>query len=376
MSGSKTPSSDAPRLSLYQPPAADEPPPESATPTTQSASKRALITGITGQDGSYLAELLIEKGYEVHGLIRRSSTFGTERIEHLYEDPHAEGPRLILHYGDLADGTALSNLVHEVEPDEIYNLGAQSHVRVSFDQPLYTADIDGLGTLRMLEAARQLNRRKSVRVYQASSSEMFGKVAEVPQTERTPFHPRSPYGCAKVFSYYQTVNYREAYGLFACNGILFNHESPRRGETFVTRKITRAATRIREGLQDKLYLGNLDAKRDWGYAKDFVRAMWMMLQHDEPDDFVIATGRTHAIRDLLALAFAQVQLNWQDYVEIDPRYQRPSEVDLLLGDASKAASVLGWQPETTFEQLVELMVAADWRLARRERWMEQAPAAA
>jgi GDPmannose 4,6-dehydratase len=376
MTGPKTPSADAPRLSLYQPPAADESPAESATSVTQSANKRALVTGITGQDGSYLAELLIEKGYEVHGLIRRSSTFGTERIEHLYEDPHAEQPRLILHYGDLADGTALSNLVHEIEPDEIYNLGAQSHVRVSFDQPLYTADIDGLGTLRMLEAARQLNRRKTVRVYQASSSEMFGKVAEVPQTERTPFHPRSPYGCAKVFSYYQTVNYREAYGLFACNGILFNHESPRRGETFVTRKITRAATRIREGLQDRLYLGNLDAKRDWGYAKDFVRAMWMMLQHHEPDDFVIATGRTHAIRDLLKLAFAQVQLDWQDYVEIDARYQRPSEVDLLLGDASKAASILGWQPETTFEQLIELMVAADWRLARRERWMEQAPAAA
>jgi GDPmannose 4,6-dehydratase len=376
MSGSKTPNSDAPRLTLYQPPATDESPAESAAAAQPTATKRALVTGITGQDGSYLAELLIEKGYEVHGLIRRSSTFGTERIEHLYEDPQAEEPRLILHYGDLADGTALSNLVHEVEPDEIYNLGAQSHVRVSFDQPLYTADIDGLGTLRMLEAARQLNRRKTVRVYQASSSEMFGKVAEVPQTERTPFHPRSPYGCAKVFSFYQTVNYREAYGLFACNGILFNHESPRRGETFVTRKITRAATRIREGLQDKLYLGNLDAKRDWGYAKDFVRAMWMMLQHDEPDDFVIATGRTHSIRDMLTLAFSHVQLNWQDYVEIDPRYQRPSEVDLLLGDASKAAAVLGWRPETTFEQLVELMVAADWRLARRERWMEQAPAAA
>jgi GDPmannose 4,6-dehydratase len=354
-----------PDLSIYQP--------EATSPTS---GRRALITGITGQDGSYLAELLLEKGYEVHGVIRRSSTFGTERLDHLYEDPHAPHPRLILHYGDLADGTALSNLVHEVEPDEIYNLGAQSHVRVSFDQPLYTADIDGLGTLRMLEAARQLNRRKQVRLYQASSSEMFGKVAEVPQTERTPFHPRSPYGCAKAFSFFQTVNYREAYGLFACNGILFNHESPRRGETFVTRKITRAATRIREGLQDKLYLGNLDAKRDWGYAKDFVRAMWLMLQHHEPDDFVIATGRTHAIRDLLALAFAQVQLPWQEFVEIDPRYQRPSEVDLLLGDPSKAADVLGWLPETSFEQLIELMVAADWRLARRERWMEQASVAA
>jgi GDPmannose 4,6-dehydratase len=338
--------------------------------------RRALVTGITGQDGSYLAELLLEKGYEVHGIIRRSSTFGTERLDHLYEDPHEHRPRLILRYGDLADGTALSNLVLEVEPDEIYNLGAQSHVRVSFDQPLYTADIDALGTLRVLEAARQLNRRKQVRLYQASSSEMFGQVAEVPQTERTPFHPRSPYGCAKVFSYYQTINYREAYGLFAANGILFNHESPRRGETFVTRKITRAATRIREGLQDKLYLGNLDAKRDWGYAKDFVRAMWLMLQHDEPDDFVIATGRTHAIRDLLELAFNQVGLRWQEFVEIDPRYQRPAEVDLLLGDASKAAAVLGWRAETTFEQLIELMIAADWRLARRERWIEQQPAAA
>jgi len=338
--------------------------------------KRALITGITGQDGSYLAEFLLEKGYEVHGVIRRSSTFGTERLDHLYEDPHAPHPRLILHYGDLADGTALSNLVFETEPDEIYNLGAQSHVRVSFDQPLYTADIDGLGTLRMLEAARQLNRRKSVRLYQASSSEMFGKVAEIPQTERTPFHPRSPYGCAKVFSFHQTVNYREAYGLFACNGILFNHESPRRGETFVTRKITRAATRIREGLQDKLYLGNLDAKRDWGFAKDFVLAMWLMLQHDEPDDFVIATGRTHSIRDMLALAFRQVQLPWQSYVQIDPRYQRPAEVDLLLGDPSKAADVLGWRPETTFEQLVELMITADWQLARRERLIRQQPVAA
>jgi GDPmannose 4,6-dehydratase len=294
----------------------------------------------------------------------------------LYEDPHEPHPRLILHFGDLADGTALSNLVSEVEPDEIYNLGAQSHVRVSFDQPLYTADIDALGTLRLLEAARQLNRRKQVRLYQASSSEMFGKVAEVPQTERTPFHPRSPYGCAKVFGFHQTVNYREAYDLFACNGILFNHESPRRGETFVTRKITRAATRIREGLQDRVYLGNLDARRDWGYAKDFVQAMWLMLQQDRPDDFVIATGRTHSIRDLLTLAFDHVQIPWQSHVELDPRYCRPSEVDLLLGDASKADDVLGWRPETTFEQLIELMVASDWRLARRERWVQQAPVAA
>jgi GDPmannose 4,6-dehydratase len=357
-------------LSICRPDSSDAP------ETPAHAGRRALVTGITGQDGSYLTELLLEKGYEVHGIIRRSSTFGTERLDHLYEDPHEPNPRLILHYGDLADGTALSNLVAEVEPDEIYNLGAQSHVRVSFDQPLFTADIDALGTLRLLEAARQLNRRKEVRLYQASSSEMFGKVAEVPQTERTPFHPRSPYGCAKVFSYFQTVNYREAYDLFAANGILFNHESPRRGETFVTRKITRGATRIREGLQDKLFLGNLDARRDWGYAKDFVRAMWLMLQHDRPDDFVIATGRTHSIRDLLTLAFGHVQIPWQNHVELDPRYCRPSEVDLLLGDASKAAEVLGWRPETTFEQLIELMIAADWRLARRERWMEQAPAAA
>ncbi|MEX2176164.1 MAG: GDP-mannose 4,6-dehydratase [Pirellulaceae bacterium] len=349
---------------LYQPSAAS------------SAPRRALITGITGQDGSYLAELLLEKGYEVHGVMRRSSNFGTERLDHLYEDPQSPNPRLILHYGDLADGTALSSLVHEVEPDEIYNLGAQSHVRVSFDQPLYTADIDALGTLRMLEAARQLNRRRAVRFYQASSSEMYGKVHEVPQTERTPFHPRSPYGCAKVFSFYQTLNYREAYGLFACNGILFNHESPRRGETFVTRKITRAATRIREGLQQKLYLGNLDARRDWGYAKDYVEAMWRMLQQDRPEDFVIATGRTHSIRDLLTAAFAHVGLPWQPHVELDPRYQRPSEVDLLLGDASKARELLGWTPATTFEGLIELMVHSDWELARQERWLRERTAAA
>ena len=366
-----------PTLTLYQPPKDDQtildvPPAGQAT----SATKRALITGVTGQDGSYLAELLLAKGYEVHGVIRRSSSFNTGRIDHLYEDPQTADPRLILHYGDLSDGTALSNLVLETEPDEIYNLGAQSHVRVSFDQPLYTADIDGLGTLRMLEAARQLNRRKHVRLYQASSSEMFGKVHEVPQTERTPFHPRSPYGCAKVFSYFQTLNYREAYGLFACNGILFNHESPRRGETFVTRKITRAATRICEGLQEKLYLGNLDAKRDWGFAGDYVEAMWLMLQHDKPDDFVIATGRTHSIRELLQLAFSRVQLPWQPYVEIDARYQRPSEVDLLLGDASKAAEVLGWRPKTSFEELIDMMIQADWELGREERWMKQRPAAA
>ena len=343
---------------------------------TASAPKRALITGITGQDGSYLAELLLEKGYEVHGVVRRSSTFGTERIEHLYQDPHHQNSRLILHYGDLADGTAVLNLVLSIEPDEIYNLGAQSHVRVSFDQPLYTADVDALGTLRVLEAAVQLNRRRPVRFYQASSSEMYGLVQEVPQTERTPFHPRSPYGCAKVFSHHQTVNYREAYGLFACNGILFNHESPRRGETFVTRKITRAATRIREGLQDKLYLGNLDAQRDWGFARDYVEAMWLMLQHDTPDDYVIATGRTSSVRDFLELAFAQVRLPWQTYVELDSRYQRPSEVDLLLGDAAKAREVLGWEPKTTLEELVGLMIESDWELARQERWMKQRPIAA
>ncbi len=371
------PVSNARHLKLYAPP--PDALNDDATATrgpAPTAGRRALVTGVTGQDGSYLAELLLAKGYEVHGVIRRSSTFGTERLDHLYEDPQAADPRLILHYGDLSDGTALSNLVLETEPDEIYNLGAQSHVRVSFDQPLYTADIDGLGTLRVLEAARQLNRRKHVRFYQASSSEMFGQVREVPQTERTPFHPRSPYGCAKVFSFFQTVNYREAYGLFAANGILFNHESPRRGETFVTRKITRAATRIREGLQTKLYLGNLDARRDWGFAGDYVEAMWLMLQQPEPDDFVIATGRMHSIRDLLGLAFSRIGLPWQPYVEIDPRYQRPSEVEQLQGDASKAAAVLGWRPQTSFEELIDLMVESDWELARQERWLRERPAAA
>ena len=337
--------------------------------------KTALITGITGQDGSYLAELLLEKGYEVHGIIRRASSFNTGRIEHLYRDRHDSDGKLTLHYGDLTDGTCLSNIVHSVEPDEIYNLGAQSHVRVSFDQPLYTVDIGALGTLRLLEAARQLNRRKTVRFYQASSSEMYGKVHEVPQRETTPFHPRSPYACAKVYSHYQVVNYREAYDLFACSGILFNHESPRRGETFVTRKITRAATRIREGLQDKLYLGNLDAKRDWGFARDYVEAMWLMLQQDEPEDFVIATGKTHSVREFLELAFQEVGLASQDYIEIDARYCRPSEVDLLLGDASRAREVLGWEPRTTFTELVRLMVHADWEMARSESFQQQRIAA-
>jgi GDPmannose 4,6-dehydratase len=329
-------------------------------------SRCAFITGITGQDGSYLTELLLEKGYEVHGLVRRASTFTTERIEHLHNGSHDPSSPLTLHYGDLSDGMSLMNLILDIEPDEIYNLGAQSHVRVSFDKPVYSVDVGALGTLRVLEAARVLNRKKEVRVYQASSSEMFGKVAEVPQRETTPFYPRSPYACAKVFSFYQTVNYREAYRLFACNGILFNHESPRRGETFVTRKITRAVGRIREGLQDKLYLGNLDAKRDWGFARDFVEAMWLMLQQDEADDFVIATGETHSVREFLEVAFGRVGLCWQDYVALDHRYLRPSEVELLLGDPSKAREKLGWEPRTSFASLVEMMVDSDWELAKRE----------
>lgn len=331
--------------------------------------KRALITGITGQDGSYLAELLLEKGYEVHGLVRRASSPNTGRLDLLELNPQVDLKRMTLHHGDLADGLALSNLVSEVEPDEIYNLGAQSHVRVSFDQPEYSVDIGALGTLRVLEAARSLQSRKDVRVYQASSSEMFGKVSEVPQLETTPFHPRSPYACAKVYGFHQMVNHREAYDMFACNGILFNHESPRRGETFVTRKITKAVTRIREGLQEKLYLGNLDAKRDWGFAKDYVEAMWLMLQQDEPDDFVIATGETHSVREFLDLTFDHVGLDPDDYVEFDPRFMRPSEVDLLLGDPSKAREKLGWEPKTSFVELVRLMVESDWEKARQDRQM-------
>lgn len=318
-------------------------------------SRSALITGITGQDGSYLAELLLEKGYTVHGVVRRSSSFSTGRIDHLYQDVH-EKSKLLLHYGDLTDGQALTNLVHELEPDEIYNLGAQSHVRVSFDQPVYTLMSDGVGALNVLEAARLLNKRKPVRVYQASSSEMFGKVLETPQTETTPFNPQSPYACAKVYAYFQTVNYRRSYDMFACNGILFNHESPRRGETFVTRKITRAATRIKLGLQKKLYLGNLDAKRDWGYAKDYVDAMWRILQQDVPEDFVIATGETRTIREFLEMVFGQLELDWNEYVEVDPRYFRPAEVDLLLGDASKARKQLGWTPHTDVRELARIMV--------------------
>lgn len=326
--------------------------------------KKALITGITGQDGSYLTELLLEKGYEVHGIIRRSSTFGTERIDHLYQDPH-EDPALKLYYGDLTDGGRLSSLVHDIRPDEIYNLGAQSHVRVSFYEPIYTVNSDALGTLRLLEAIRKMDNKP--RFYQASSSEMYGKVVETPQTEKTPFYPRSPYGCAKVYSFWQTVNYREAYNMYACNGILFNHESPRRGETFVTRKITRAAARIKLGLQDKLYLGNLDAKRDWGYAGDYVEMMWMMLQQDEPEDYVIATGETHSVREFLDEVFGYLDLDWKEYVEIDPAYYRPTEVDILLGDASKAKKKLGWEPKITFKQLAKLMVDEDMKKAEQQK---------
>jgi GDPmannose 4,6-dehydratase len=327
--------------------------------------KRALITGITGQDGSYLVELLLAKGYEVHGIIRRASTFNTSRIDHLYQDPHINGVKLFLHYGDLADSVQLSRLLYNLEPDEIYHLGAQSHVRVSFDIPEYTGDVTGLGAVRILEAIREVGVR--TRFYQASSSEMFGRVREIPQKETTPFYPRSPYGCAKVYAYWTTVNYRESYKIFAVNGILFNHESPRRGETFVTRKITRAVARIKAGLQHKLYLGNLDAKRDWGYAKEYIEAMWLMLQQDEPDDYVIATGETHSVREFLHEAFSYVDLDWCEYVEIDPRYLRPAEVDLLVGDASKAKSKLGWEPKVTFRELVRLMVDDDIAQLEREQ---------
>lgn len=323
--------------------------------------KRALITGITGQDGSYLSELLLEKDYEVHGIIRRSSSFNTDRIDHIYQDPHNPNVSLFLHYGDLTDGTTIRRILEEVRPVEIYNLGAQSHVRVSFDSPEYTVDTVAMGTLRLLEAIRDYQYRTGieVRFYQAGSSEMFGKVQEVPQKETTPFYPRSPYSCAKVYAHWQTLNYRESYNLFACNGILFNHESPRRGETFVTRKITRAVARIVADKQKKLYLGNLDSKRDWGYAKDYVRAMWMMLQQEQPDDYVIATNETHSIKEFLEIAFTHVNLNWQDYVEFDARYLRPAEVDLLIGDCTKAKEKLGWQPSVTFTELVHLMVDSD-----------------
>ena len=325
----------------------------------------ALITGITGQDGSYLAEYLLGLGYRVHGVVRRSSTFSTERIDHLYREPQAES-RLRLHYGDLTDGQSLTNLVLKIRPDEIYNLGAQSHVRVSFDQPVYTLQAVGCGALNILEAARLLNESHPVRVYQASSSEMYGDVLQTPQTERTPFNPQSPYACAKVYAFHQTINYRRSYDLFASNGILFNHESERRGETFVTRKITRAAGRIKAGLQEKLYLGNLDAKRDWGYAKDYVKGMHLILQHHQPDDFVLATGRTASVREFCELVFKRLDLNYEDHVEIDPRYYRPAEVDLLLGEPSKAFEELGWQATTSLEELAAIMTDHDHEIAKRE----------
>jgi GDPmannose 4,6-dehydratase len=321
--------------------------------------KIALVTGITGQDGSYLAELLLSKGYDVYGIVRRASTFNTERVDHIYQDPHSKEYRFRLVYGDLNDASSLNRLLRTVRPDEIYNLGAQSHVRVSFDVPEYTAEVAAVGTLRLLEAIRESG--LTPRFYQASSSEMFGKVRERPQRETTPFYPRSPYACAKVYGYWITVNYRESYNLHASNGILFNHESPRRGETFVTRKITRAAARIKLGLQDELYMGNLDAKRDWGYAKDYVEAMWLMLQQDEPDDYVIATGEMHSVRELLDEAFSYLGMDWQKHVKVDPRYFRPAEVDELQGDAAKAREKLDWRPKVTFKELVRMMVDADLR---------------
>jgi len=327
-------------------------------------SKKALITGITGQDGSYLAELLLEKGYEVHGIIRRASTFNTSRINHIYTDPHVNGVKFFLHYGDISDSTNLMRLLYKLQPDEIYHLAAQSHVRVSFDIPEYTGDVTGIGTVRILEAIRETGVK--TKFYQASSSEMFGMAREIPQKETTPFYPRSPYGCAKVYAYWITVNYRESYGTYACNGILFNHESPRRGETFVTRKVTRAAARIKAGLENSLYLGNLDAKRDWGYAKEYVEAMWLMLQQDKPDDFVIATGETHTVRELVEEAFSYAGLDWQKYIKVDPRYYRPAEVDHLIGDATKARKILGWKPRTTFKELIRLMVDADIELVNKE----------
>ena len=335
--------------------------------------KKALITGITGQDGSYLAELLLAKGYEVHGVIRRASTFNTDRIDHIYQDPHEPGSRLVLHYGDLADGTGIRRILEKARPDEVYNLGAQSHVKVSFDQSEYTADIVATGTLRLLEALRDYIAvsRKEVRFYQAGSSEMYGAAAP-PQSESTPFYPRSPYGVSKVAAYWYGVNYRESYGMFICNGILFNHESPRRGETFVTRKITRALGRIKMGLQEKLYLGNLSSMRDWGFAGDYVEAMHLMLQQDAPDDYVVATGESYSVREFLEEAFGQAGLDWQDYVEVDSRYFRPAEVDYLMGDPSKAKQKLGWEPKVGFRELVKMMVDHDLELARQERTLRDA----
>jgi len=335
--------------------------------------KRALITGVTGQDGSYLTEFLLGSGYEVHGIIRRASTFNTDRIDHLYHDPHEESARLFLHYGDLSDGPGLRRILEATTPDEVYNLAAQSHVAVSFEQAEYTADVDGLGTLRLLEAIRDYQQRTShqVRFYQAGTSEMFGASAP-PQSEATPFYPRSPYAVAKLYSFWQTVNYREAYDLFCANGILFNHESERRGETFVTRKITRAATRIKLGLQEKVYLGNLAAKRDWGHAEDYVEAMWLMLQHDRPDDYVVATGKSYSVQEFAERVFDRLELDWHEHVEIDPRYFRPTEVDSLLGDATKAAEELGWKPKIDLDGLVKRMVGHDLELARQERTLRNA----
>ena len=331
--------------------------------------KVALITGITGQDGSYLTELLLAKGYQVHGVVRRSSVFTTERIDHLYRDRHEEDVRLHLHYGDLLDASSLRRILSDVKPDEVYNLAAQSHVRTSFDQPVYTAEVVGIGSLNLLEAIRDFRDSigKNTRYYQASSSEMYGKVAEIPQTEHTPFYPRSPYACAKAYAFWQAVNYREAYDLFACNGILFNHESPRRGETFVTRKITRAATRIKLGMQDALYLGNLDAKRDWGFAGDYVEAMWLMLQQEDPDDFVVATGQCHSVREFVEEAFGCLDLDWERFVKFDERYLRPTEVNMLQGDAAKARNLLGWKPRVMMPELCRMMIGADMMLAQKER---------
>ena len=333
--------------------------------------KKALITGITGQDGSYLAEFLLEKGYEVHGIIRRASTFNTARIDHLYKDPHINGTRMFLHYGDLSDSVQIVKLLYSLQPEEIYNLGAQSHVRVSFDIPEYTGNVTGLATVRILEAIREAGLVRNCRFYLASSSEMFGKVQEVPQTETTPFWPRSPYACAKVYGYWLTVNFRESYNLHASNGILFNHESPRRGETFVTRKITRAATRIKMGLQDDLFLGNMDAKRDWGYAKEYVEAMWLMLQQDNPGDYVCATNETHTVREFVAEVFGLLDLDWQQHVKFDPRYERPSEVELLIGNPAKMKRQLGWEPKVKFKELVRIMVASDLELARKESILKE-----
>lgn len=333
-------------------------------------SKKALITGITGQDGSYLTELLLNKGYEVHGIIRRASSLNTGRIDHIYQDPHEKNVRIKLHYGDLNDASSLNRIIKTIRPDEVYNLGAQSHVKVSFEVPEYTAEAVAVGTIRLLEAIRDCG--ITTKFYQASSSEMYGKVLETPQTETTPFYPRSPYGASKVYAYWMTVNYREAYDMFACNGILFNHESPRRGETFVTRKITMALSRIKHGVQDKLYLGNLDAKRDWGFAGDYVEAMWLMLQQQKPDDYVIATGQTHSVREFLKEAFGCFDLDYQKYVVIDPKYFRPTEVDLLLGDNSKARKLLNWQPKVGFKDLVQMMVDADMKLVEKQLYGEKA----